>query len=59
MLTVRTGISDHLRTLDKDARECLKSYVPRVVVHKVSEKSTQTHTKCKIFFKKRLITDKM
>ena len=33
---VRTGVSDHLRTLNKDAQDNLRSYVLRVVVHKVS-----------------------
>lgn len=34
--TVRTGLKDHLQTLNQDAQDCLKSYVLRVVVHKVS-----------------------
>ena len=33
---VRTGVSDHLKTLNKDAQDNLRSYVLRVVVHKVS-----------------------
>lgn len=37
--TVRTGVSDHLRTLDSDAQDCLRSYVLRVVVHKVSQEA--------------------
>ena len=32
---VRTGLNDHLKTLNTDAQDCLKGYVLRVVVHKV------------------------
>lgn len=32
---VRTGLKDHLQTLNLDAEDCLKSYVLSVVVHKV------------------------
>ena len=36
MYTVRTGLSDHLKTLNTDAHDLLRSYVLRVVVHKAS-----------------------
>ena len=35
--SVRTGVSDHLKTLPPEARDLLRSYVLRVVVHKVSQ----------------------
>ena len=33
--TVRTGLTDHLKTLNADAHDLLRSYVLRIVVHKV------------------------
>ena len=39
---VRTGVSDHLKTLNQDAQDSLRSYVLRVVVHKVSEEGAKT-----------------